>query len=72
MYYYYCYWAKWENVMNMIGRVRHLQVAGWGTSDEYGGILEMTTIVAQENLDKVKQALTVRALGGEPALLAPH
>jgi hypothetical protein len=66
------YRRKSKNAIRLVREGRRFEVAGWGQSSEYEGILEMTTRVAKENVDKVEQALAVGALGGERALLARH
>jgi hypothetical protein len=63
---------KWENMRSMAAQGRHSEILGFGHRDGFESIQRLMMGYAQENLEKVAHALAVSALGGEPALLAPH
>jgi hypothetical protein len=56
----------------MAAEGRHLEFLGFGHREGFESIQRLMMGYAQENLDKVAQALAVCALSGEPAPLAPH
>jgi hypothetical protein len=62
--------SKWENMLELMKDGRNITISGSGRDSELESVQELTLKYAQENLEKVDQALAVSALGGEPALLA--
>jgi hypothetical protein len=64
--------SKGENIIRMAREGRELKVAGFGPMEGFDDIQRLAVVYAKENMDRVVQSLDVYALGGEPALLAPH